>query len=82
MDLILSPDTEQRIAEQVRSGRFPTPAAVIEAAVAGLTDGSFDPAPDAEDVAALNKAESQIDAGQGMDLAALRAQLAARFVRP
>ena len=82
MDVILSPDIEQRIAEQVRSGRFPTPAAVIEAAVAGLTDGLFDPAPDAEDVAALNEAEAQIDAGQGMDLSALRAQMNARFARP
>ena len=82
MNLTLRPEIEERIAEQVRLGRFPTPAAVIEAAVVGLTDGLFDPALDAEDVAALNEAEAQIDRGEGMDLATLRAQMAERFVRP
>jgi Arc/MetJ-type ribon-helix-helix transcriptional regulator len=57
MNVTLSPDIEQRIAEQVRSGRFPTPAAVIEAAVAGMNEGWFDSALDADDVAALNEAE-------------------------
>jgi len=82
MNVILSPDTEQRIAEQVRSGRFPTPEAAIEAAVAGLTDGLLDAALDANYVAALNEAESQIDRGEGMDLVTLRLQMNARFARP
>lgn len=82
MNVTLSDDIEQRIAEQVRLGRFPTPAAVIEAAVAGLTDGRFDPSLDPEDVAGLNEAESQIDRGEGIDLATLRAEMAKRFVGP
>ena len=80
MNVTLNPETEQRIAEQVRLGRYSTPAAVIEAAVAGLADGLFDPALDDEDVAALNEAEAQIDRGEGMDLATLRAEMAKPFV--
>ncbi len=75
MNLTLSPEIEERIADQVRSGRYPTPEAVVEAAVAGLTEGAFDRSLDAEDVDALNEAEAQIDRGEGMTLDALRAEL-------
>lgn len=81
MNLALSPEIEQRIATQVRSGRFPTPEAVVEAAVAEFTATGFDPSLDAEDIAAINAAEAQIDRGEGIDLATLRAEMSKRFIK-
>jgi Arc/MetJ-type ribon-helix-helix transcriptional regulator len=82
MNLSLSREIEQRIAEQVRSGRFPTPEAVVEAAVSSLTEGAFDDSLDAGDIAAINEAETQIDRGEGIDLSTLRTEMAKRFVKP
>jgi Arc/MetJ-type ribon-helix-helix transcriptional regulator len=42
MNLTLSPEIERRIAEQIRLGRFPTPEAVVEAAVVELTETRLD----------------------------------------
>jgi Arc/MetJ-type ribon-helix-helix transcriptional regulator len=64
MNLTLSPEIERRIAEQVKLGRFPTPEAVVGAAVAELTETAFD--------------ESLDEA----DIAALRADISKRFVKP
>jgi Arc/MetJ-type ribon-helix-helix transcriptional regulator len=86
MNLTLSRQAEERIAEQVRSGRFPTPEAVVEAAIAGLTERPSE-APlvehelNADDVLALNEAEDEIDRGEGIDLATLRERMAARSAR-
>jgi Arc/MetJ-type ribon-helix-helix transcriptional regulator len=82
MDLTLSPEIERRIAEQVRLGRFPAPEAVVEAAVAELTETAFDESLDQADIAAINEAEAQIDRGEGVDLATLRADMSTRFVEP
>ena len=79
LNLTLSPAVEAEIAEQVRSGRFPTPEAGVEAAVAGLLAQPIGSSLDADDVAALNEGEAQIDRGEGMDLDALRATMAELF---
>jgi len=81
MNLTLNPEIERRIAEQVRSGRFATPEAVVEAAVAELTEPSIDDSLDAEDIAAINEAEAQIDRGEGIDRATLRAEMSKRFIK-
>jgi Arc/MetJ-type ribon-helix-helix transcriptional regulator len=78
----LSPEIERRIAEQVRTGRFSTPEAVVEAAVVQLTEPGFDIALDAEDIAAIAEADAQIDRGEGIGLGTLRAQMAKRFIKP
>jgi len=75
MNLALRPEIEQRIAEQVRLGRFPTPEAVVEAAVVELTETNLDESLDEADIAAINEAEAQIDRGEGIDLATLRADM-------
>jgi Arc/MetJ-type ribon-helix-helix transcriptional regulator len=82
MNLTLNPEIERRITEQVRLGRFPTPEAVVEAAVVELTEPDIDDSLDADDIAAINEAEAQIDRGEGIDLATLRAEMSKRFVKP
>ncbi len=81
MNLILSPKIEQKIAEQVRLGRFPTPEAVVESAVVEFTETPIDQSLEAADVAAINEAEEQLDRGEGIDLATLRADMSRRFIK-
>ncbi len=59
MNLSLNPEIEQRIVEQVRLGHFPTPEAVVEAAVSELTEMRFDDSLVADDIAAINEAEQR-----------------------
>ena len=77
MNLALRPDVERFIQEQVRVGRFPTPEAVVEAAIAGLDDTDHEL--DDETVAAINEAEAQADRGEGMELDEFRAQMNQRL---
>ncbi len=81
MNLTLSREIEERIADQVRSGRFPTPEAVVEAAVADLAE-PMDPTLDAEDLAAIAEADAEIDRGEGLSIEAVRAMLSARIAKP
>jgi hypothetical protein len=82
MKLSLSPQTEERIAEQVRLGRFPTPEAVVDAAVVELTERLLDDSINASDIAAINEAEAQIDRDEGIELPALRLEISKRFKKP
>ena len=78
MILTLRPEVEKFIGEQVRDGRFPTPEAVVEAAILALRD---DPPLEIDDetAAAINEAEAEIDRGEGMDLAAVRSHFSKRL---
>ena len=78
MNLSLSPDIQHFIQEQVRSGRFPSPEAVVEAAVGDLRDASASGLDDAT-VEAINEAEAQADRGEGMELAPFREHISKRF---
>ena len=72
------PELERFVTEQVNAGHYPSPEAVIEAAVADLRDNtSIDL--DAETVAVINEAEGQADQGEGMDLDAFRAHMNKRM---
>jgi Arc/MetJ-type ribon-helix-helix transcriptional regulator len=75
------PQLEQFIVEQVQSGRFPSPDAAVEAAVERMMhepQGELNQ----DTVDAINRAEEQIDRGEGVDFAefaaALRQKMAAR----
>ena len=74
------PQLEQFITEQVRAGRFPSPDAAVEAAVERMM---HDPRGELDDetVEAINRAEEQIDRGEGIDFArfaaAMRKKMAA-----
>jgi Arc/MetJ-type ribon-helix-helix transcriptional regulator len=78
MNLSLRPEIQRFIDEQVKAGRFPTPEALIEAAVADMRD-TDDAELDDATVAAINEAEDQADRGEGMDLDTFRSQMKRRF---
>jgi len=73
MILAIGPETQRMIEDQVRSGRFPTPEAVVEAAVEGLCELDGDEL-DEQTIAAINEAEAQADRGEGVELDEFRAQ--------
>jgi Arc/MetJ-type ribon-helix-helix transcriptional regulator len=80
MVLSLRREVQQFIDEQVRAGRFPTPEAVVEAAIAEFSDTTAEFQLTAADIAAINKAEAQADRGEGTDLDEFRVQIGKRFV--
>ena len=83
MELTLRPEVEQYIADQVRAGRFDSPEAVVEAAIAELTQADTAPEPlDAADLAAIAEADAEAERGEGTDLDAFRAEIAKRFRVP
>ena len=77
MKLSLRPEIEGFIDEQVKAGRFPTPEAVVEAAISEMRDASGIELDDAA-IAAINEAEEQADRGEGIELDAFRAKMRAR----
>ena len=72
--LLEQPDLERFVADQVKAGNYPSPEAVVEAAVADLRDNLSGELDD-ETVAAINEAEDQADRGEGMDLDAFRVHM-------
>ena len=77
MTLSLRPDVQQFIDEQVRAGRFPSPEAVVEAAIVELRQNGVESLDD-DTIAAINEGEAQADRGEGMDLDAFRAHMMKR----
>lgn len=80
MNLSLRPEIQRFIDEQVKAGRYPTPEAVVEAAVADMRDIE-DLELDGATIAAINEAEDQADRGEGVDLDTFRASMNKRFTR-
>ena len=67
MDVTLKPELQRFVDEQVRAGRFASPAEVLEAGLARLM---LDPAADElddEDLAAIKESERQIERGEDLD---------------
>jgi Arc/MetJ-type ribon-helix-helix transcriptional regulator len=70
---LTKPEVERFIAEQVKAGHYPSPEAVVEAAITELQDlqaGELD----SETVDAINEAEAQADRGEGVELDTFRAE--------
>jgi antitoxin ParD1/3/4 len=78
MNLSLRPEIQRFIDEQVKTGRYPTPEAVVEAAVADMRDIGDEELDDAT-IAAINEGEAQADRGEGVDLDTFRARMNQRF---
>lgn len=76
MELALRPGTTRFIDEQVQSGRFPTPEAVVEAAIAEMQQ---DDGLDEETIAAINEGDAQIARGEGIDFDTFRVQFLKRI---
>jgi Arc/MetJ-type ribon-helix-helix transcriptional regulator len=72
------PELEQFIEEQVRLGRFPSAAAAVAAAVEEMMRSPTAEL-DAETVAAINRAEEQIDRGEGIDFAKFALEMRKRM---
>jgi Arc/MetJ-type ribon-helix-helix transcriptional regulator len=79
MNLDLRDDIRRFIEERVRAGQFPTPEAVIEAAIADMRDVEESKLDD-QTVTAINEAEAQADRGKGTDLDTFRAEMDRRIV--
>ncbi|HEY7119050.1 MAG TPA: type II toxin-antitoxin system ParD family antitoxin [Tepidisphaeraceae bacterium] len=78
MNLSLHPDIQRFIDEQVRTGRYPSPEALVEAAIADMRDANETELDDAA-IAAINRAEEEADRGEGVDLETFRADFTKRF---
>ena len=68
MDITLSPELQKFVEEKVKAGEFQSPAQVVEAGLARLM---LDPPPDElddETLAAIDRAEAQLDRGEGIPL--------------
>ena len=73
MNLMLPPDIRRFIDDEVRAGRYATPEAVVQAAIANMRDGSDAELDDAT-IAAINEGEDQGDRGEGIELSTFRKQ--------
>jgi putative addiction module CopG family antidote len=80
MNIILKPELQRFIDDQVQSGRFSSPSEVLEAGIARLM---LDPLPDeldADDLAAIEQSERQIAAGQDLDWKEVSAELRRKYL--
>jgi Arc/MetJ-type ribon-helix-helix transcriptional regulator len=68
------PELQQYIDEQVKTGRFKSPDAAVEAAVEQMMLHQEDEL-DEETLAAIHRAEAQIDRGEGIDFATFAAKM-------
>jgi len=80
MNVSLKPELERFVEEQVKAGRFSSPAEVLEAGLARLM---LDPLPDeldAEDLAAIAESEEQIARGEDLDWKEVSKELRRRYL--
>ena len=77
MTLSLPRDVQQFIDEQVKAGHFPSPEAVVEAAIIEMRRA--DEELDDQTVAAINEGLEQADRGEGVELDEFRAQTMKRI---
>ena len=72
--MILTPEAQKYIDEQVRAGRFPSAEAVVEAAIWEFRDLESDELTD-EAIAAIKEADEEFDRGEGVELGVFRAEM-------
>jgi putative addiction module CopG family antidote len=80
MNVSLKPELERFVEEQVRAGRFASPAEVLEAGLARLM---LDPPADeldAADLAAIEESETQIARGEDLDWKEVSKDLRRRYL--
>ncbi|HTK77801.1 MAG TPA: type II toxin-antitoxin system ParD family antitoxin [Gemmataceae bacterium] len=80
MDITLNkPQFRQFVEDEIKSGRFASPADVVEAALARLMDDRELTSLDDETIAALAEADAEIERGNGIDFDKFAADARARF---
>jgi Arc/MetJ-type ribon-helix-helix transcriptional regulator len=72
------PELEKFIDDQVKAGHFATPEAAVEAAVQQMMVEQMRELDD-ETIDAINRAEDQIDDGQGVDFKQFAAGMRKKF---
>lgn len=75
--MTLSRDVQQFIDEQVKAGHFPSPEAVVEAAIIEMRRA--DEELDDQTIAAINEGLEQADRGEGVELDEFRSQTMKRI---
>jgi Arc/MetJ-type ribon-helix-helix transcriptional regulator len=73
------PELAKFIDEQVRAGNYPSAEAAVEAAVEQMMLGGEGEELDDETVEAINRAEEQIERGQGIDFRQFAAEMRKKF---
>jgi putative addiction module CopG family antidote len=79
MNVALNPELERFVEEQVKAGRFASPAEVLEAGLARLMLDPPDELDD-EDFAAIEESEGQIARGEDLDWKEVSAQLRRKYL--
>jgi len=69
---LINPELEKFVREQVKFGAFPSPEALLEEAVLRLMEDTSSPL-SAEETADLMEANAEIDRGEGVDWAVIKA---------
>ena len=73
--LLKKPEIEKFIDDQVRAGYFPSPDAAIEQMMFDRDALELDE----DTIAAINRAEAQIDRGEGIDFKTFATQMRDKF---
>jgi len=73
------PELAKFIDEQVRAGNYPSAEAAVEAAVEQMMLGGEGEELDDETIEAINRAEEQIERGQGIDFKQFAAEMRKKF---
>jgi Arc/MetJ-type ribon-helix-helix transcriptional regulator len=77
---LTKPELQRFIDEEVKAGRFPSPEAAVEAAIEHMMHDGLTDALDHETAAAINRAEAQIDRGEGIEFRKFAAEMRKKFV--
>ncbi len=75
-----NPELERFIDEKVKAGHFVSPEAAVEAAVEQMMLDQQEHEFDDDTAAAINRAEDQIDRGEGIDFNVFSAEMRKKFV--
>jgi antitoxin ParD1/3/4 len=82
MQVTLKPELQQFVEEQVRAGRFATVQEALEAAVARLMLDSDGADLDEATMDAIERAEAQLDRGEGIPLEEAFNRLRNKYQQP
>ena len=80
MDVALKPELERFVEEQVKAGRFGSPAEVLEAGLARLMLDRRSDELDEEDLKAIEESEDQIARGEDLDWNEVSATLRRKYL--
>jgi Arc/MetJ-type ribon-helix-helix transcriptional regulator len=80
MNVALNPELERFIEEQVKAGRFVSPAVVLEAGLARLMLDPLSDELDEEDLVAIEESEEQIARGEDLDWTEVSAKLRRKYL--